>query len=60
MKPLVLSVFPGLGLFDYAFEQEGFCVVRGPDLLWGGDIRSFHPPPAFAGVIGGPLCQSVS
>jgi DNA (cytosine-5)-methyltransferase 1 len=60
MSPLVLSVFPGLGLFDYAFEQEGFCVVRGPDLLWGGDIRSFHPPPVFAGVIGGPPCQSFS
>jgi hypothetical protein len=27
-----------------AFEQEGFTVVRGPDVLWGGDIRRFHPP----------------
>jgi DNA (cytosine-5)-methyltransferase 1 len=33
---LVLSLFPGIGLFDMAFEAEGFCVVRGPDLLWGG------------------------
>jgi DNA (cytosine-5)-methyltransferase 1 len=55
---LVLSLFPGIGLLDRAFEQEGFCVVRGPDLLWGGDIRSFHPPAGvFDGVIGGPPCQ---
>ena len=33
---LVLSLFPGIGLLDMAFEAEGFCVVRGPDLLWGG------------------------
>ena len=55
---LVLSLFPGIGLLDMAFEEEGFCVVRGPDLLWGGDIRSFHPPAGvFDGVIGGPPCQ---
>lgn len=42
--PLILSLFPGIGLLDMAFEEEGFCVVRGPDLLWGGDIRRFHPP----------------
>jgi site-specific DNA-cytosine methylase len=41
---LVLSLFPGIGLLDRAFEEEGFCVVRGPDLLWGGDIKTFHPP----------------
>jgi len=55
---LVLSLFPGIGLLDMAFEEEGFCVVRGPDLLWGGDVRRFHPPRGvFAGVIGGPSCQ---
>jgi DNA (cytosine-5)-methyltransferase 1 len=55
---LVLSVFPGIGLLDRAFEEEGFCIVRGPDLLWGGDIRSFYPPAGvFDGVIGGPPCQ---
>src|SRR5205085_6182311 len=44
-----------------AFEEEGFCVVRGPDLLWGGDIRRFHPPAGkFDGVIGGPPCQAFS
>jgi len=61
MKQLVLSLFPGIGLLDMAFEEEGFCVVRGPDLLWGGDIRSFHPPAGrFDGVIGGPPCQAHS
>lgn len=56
---LVLSLFPGIGLLDMAFEEEGFCVVRGPDLLWGGNIRKFRPPPnKFDGVIGGPHCQA--
>src|SRR3954469_5195248 len=55
---LVLSLFPGIGLLDMAFEEEGFCVVRGPDLLWGGDVRRFNPPAGrFDGVIGGPPCQ---
>lgn len=59
MSRLVLSLFPGIGLLDMAFEQEGFCVVRGPDLLWGGDVHSFHPPSGvFSGIIGGPPCQS--
>jgi DNA (cytosine-5)-methyltransferase 1 len=44
-----------------AFEEAGFCVVRGPDLLWGGDIKRFHPPSGrFDGVIGGPPCQQFS
>jgi len=61
MSQLVLSLFPGIGLLDMAFEEEGFCVVRGPDLLWGGDIRRFHPPAGkFNGVIGGPPCQAFS
>lgn len=61
VKQLVLSVFPGIGLLDRAFEEEGFCVVRGPDVLWGGDIRRFHPPAGrFDGVIGGPPCQAFS
>ena len=34
---LVLSLFPGIGLLDSAFEEEGFIVVRGPDLIWGGE-----------------------
>lgn len=57
--PLVLSLFPGIGLLDMAFETEGFTVVRGPDLLWGGDVRRFHPPAGrFDGVIGGPPCRA--
>lgn len=44
-----------------AFEQAGFCVVRGPDQLWGGDIKTFHPPVGkFDGIIGGPPCQCFS
>jgi len=58
---LVLSLFPGIGLLDMAFEEEGFCIVRGPDLLWGGDVRRFHPPAGkFDGVIGGPPCPAFS
>jgi len=58
---LVLSLFPGIGLLDRAFELEGFCVVRGPDLLWGGDVRTFAPPAdKFDGIIGGPPCQEFS
>jgi DNA (cytosine-5)-methyltransferase 1 len=60
-RALVLSLFPGIGLLDMAFEEEGFCIVRGPDLLWGGDVKRFHPPAGlFAGVIGGPPCQAFS
>lgn len=61
MTQLVLSLFPGIGMLDMAFEAEGFTVVRGPDILWGGDVRSFHPPAGrFDGVIGGPPCQAFS
>lgn len=61
MNTLVLSLFPGIGLLDRAFEDAGFCVVRGPDVLWGGDVRRFHPPAGvFVGVIGGPPCQVFS
>lgn len=58
---LILSLFPGIGLLDRAFEEFGFTVVRGPDVLWGGDVRCFHPPAGkFDGVIGGPPCQAFS
>jgi DNA (cytosine-5)-methyltransferase 1 len=61
MSGLVLSLFPGIGLLDMAFEEEGFCVVRGPDLLWGGDVHRFNPPAGrFDGMIGGPPCQAHS
>lgn len=59
--PLVLSLFPGIGLLDRAFEEEGFTVVRGPDVLWGGDVHRFHASAGvFDGVIGGPPCQKFS
>jgi len=58
---LILSIFPGIDLLGRAFEEHGFCLVRGPDLLWGGDIRTFSPPfGVFWGVIGGPPCQDFS
>lgn len=58
---VVLSLFPGIGLLDMAFEEAGFCVVRGPDPIWGGDVRSFHVPAGrFDGIIGGPPCQPFS
>jgi len=58
---LVLSLFPGIGLLDKGFESQGFCVVRGPDLIFGGDIRSFSvPSDKFEGVIGGPPCPDFS
>ncbi len=61
VTPLVLSLFPGVDLLGRGFEHEGFCVVRGPDKLWAGDIFDFHPPAAaFDGIIGGPPCQEFS
>lgn len=58
---LVLSLFPGIDLFGRGFEAEGFCVVRGPDLIYGQDIRSFKPIAGrFDGVIAGPPCPDFS
>lgn len=60
--PLVLSLFPGWAdLLGRGFSEEGFSIVRGPDIIWGSDIRNFHVPPRrFDGVIGGPPCQRFS
>lgn len=58
---LVLSCFPGADLLGKAFEEVGFTVVRGPDILWGQDIKEFHIPEGrFNGIIGGPPCQVFS
>jgi DNA (cytosine-5)-methyltransferase 1 len=60
-QKLLLSLFPGADLFGRAFEAEGFCVVRGPDPLWGGDIREFKCVAGhFWGVFGGSPCQDFS
>lgn len=61
MSEFILSLFPGAGLLDRAFEEMGDCVVRSPDKLWGGDIKAFHPPAGkFDGVIGGAPCKPFS
>jgi DNA (cytosine-5)-methyltransferase 1 len=58
---LVLSIFPGIDLLGRGFEDVGFCVVRGPDKIFGGDICHFHPPVnRFNGIIGGSPCQDFS
>jgi DNA (cytosine-5)-methyltransferase 1 len=61
MNQLVLSTFSGADLLGMAFEQEGFCVVSAGDIMFGRDIREFHPVPGrFDGVIGGPPCKGES
>lgn len=61
MKGLVLSLFPGIDMLGKGFEMSGFCVVRGPDIIYGQDVREFSPPShAFEGIIGGPPCQDFS
>ncbi len=60
---LLLSLFPGIDALGYAFEQEwpDAAVVRGPDPIFGGDIRGFHVPKhRFDGIFGGPPCQPFS
>lgn len=61
MSGLVLSLFPGLDVLGMGFEQEGYSVVAGPDVVWGRDVREFHVPAGvFEGVVGGPPCQTFS
>ena len=41
----ILSLFPGGDLLGRSFEEvfgEEAMIVRGPDKLWGGDIKRFH------------------
>jgi len=60
-RGLVLSIFPGLDLLGMGFQQEGFYVVMGPDVLFGQSIQDYHVPSGvFEGVIGGPPCQAFS
>jgi DNA (cytosine-5)-methyltransferase 1 len=64
MRPrVIVSVFPGIDALGYAFEQEmpEACLLRGPDPIFGGDIRGWHLPPGVAwGIVGGPPCQVFS
>ena len=58
MNYLVLSLFPGIDLFGRAFEEEGFCVVRGPDIIYGQDVRTWSAMKGkFDVLIGGPPCK---
>lgn len=59
---LVLSLFPGVDLLGRGFEAEGFCVVRGPDILLDSKIEDFKSPPpgTVTIIIGGPPCQEYS
>lgn len=62
-RGMVLSLFPGIDLLGRGFEAEGWLVVRGPDLLWGQEIRNFTlkgNAGRFVGIIGGPPCQKFS
>jgi len=60
-QELVLSTFPGIDLLGRGFENVGFPVVLGPDLLWDRRIEDFHVPAGrFTGIIGGPPCQNYS
>ena len=60
-QPVALSLFPGLGVLDMAFQDAGWCVVRGPDVVWQGDVRGWSVPEGvFDGVFGGPPCQTFS
>lgn len=61
MRRAVLSLFPGIDLLGRGFEAEGWQVYRGPDPIFGGDVRDFHVSPGlFVGVIAGPPCQDFS
>lgn len=58
---LVLELFPGAGMFGRAFESWGACVVRGPDVLYGHDVKCFKGILGkFDGIIAGPPCQFAS
>lgn len=59
-KP-ILSLFPGIDLLSKPFTQNGFCVVKGPDIAFGEDIKNFVAAPAvFEGIIGGSPCHDFS
>ena len=60
---LILSIFPGAGLLDKAFRDNGFIVVSAGDIVYNidGDIKNFKGiKNKFDGLIGGPRCQDFS
>jgi DNA (cytosine-5)-methyltransferase 1 len=62
-QDLILSTFSGTDLFGLGFEENGFCVVSGGDIILGNhhDIRHKHYPSGiFSGLIGGSPCQKFS
>ncbi len=62
MIRLILSLCPGVDVWSFAFEEMGYCVVRGGDPVFGQPgIESFHPPAGvFDGVLAGYPCQPFS
>jgi DNA (cytosine-5)-methyltransferase 1 len=60
---LVLSLFPGIDLLGRAFRETGFCVVTGPERMFGQDVRDFSIAGLAGrldGILGGPPCQDFS
>ena len=58
---LIVSLFPGIGLLERPFSDAGLPVLRGPDLLWGQSVETFHLPRGLAwGILAGPPCQDFS
>ena len=43
-QPLVLDVPDGGRLLSRAFQDSGFCVVGGPEIIFGQDMKGWRPP----------------
>jgi DNA (cytosine-5)-methyltransferase 1 len=74
-RPTVVDLFAGAGLFSYAFEREGFSVVRAIEQnrhaaatyaanlgqrVEVGDVRRLRPTGRCDVIIAGPPCQGFS
>ena len=62
-KQVILSLFPGADLLGMGYEHSGFCVLRGPDLIFGRDVRHFSGEGLrgkVSGIIAGVPCQFFS
>ena len=74
-RPTVIDLFAGAGLFSYAFEREGFSVVRAVehdrlaaatyaanlgDHVEVADVRRVRPSGRCDVIIAGPPCQGFS